>query len=161
MGDKNLTAGLNEQLGYELYSAYLYFELSAGLERLGLSGAASWMKKQAAEELTHADAFFRYLVDHRLPVELAEIPRPGQKFDSLDGAFKLALKHEKSVTTRLERLAGMACEERNIVAADFLRHWLVEQSEEELQVQRIIDRLTLAADSRAGRLFIDAELGKR
>jgi len=48
MISKVIEKALNEQLGAETYSAYLYWSMSAALEDMQLPGFAQWMRAQAA-----------------------------------------------------------------------------------------------------------------
>jgi len=54
---------LNEQLGYELASAYSYYAMVAFFEDINLKGFAHWMLIQAQEELVHSQRIFRYILD--------------------------------------------------------------------------------------------------
>jgi len=66
----------NQQLNAETYSAYLYWSMSAALEAMNLPGFANWMRIQAQEEMTHADKFFRYLIERGGHVKLTAIDGP-------------------------------------------------------------------------------------
>ena len=48
--DKKVYELLNDQINKELYSAYLYLEISNYYTKQGLDGFASWYRVQAAEE---------------------------------------------------------------------------------------------------------------
>ena len=52
---------LNDQINKELYSAYLYLDISNYFKRVGLDGFANWYYIQAQEERDHAMLFFKYL----------------------------------------------------------------------------------------------------
>ena len=58
---KNMETALNEQLNFELYSAYLYFSMAAYFEHMGLPGFSHWMKIQTQEEINHALKFYNFI----------------------------------------------------------------------------------------------------
>ena len=74
---------LNEQINKELYSAYLYWDMSHYFEFNGLDGFANWYTVQAQEERDHALIFYRYLVDNNINVELLPIEQPPKQLPHL------------------------------------------------------------------------------
>lgn len=52
---------LNEQINYELYSAYIYLNLSIAMERENYKGYAKWLANHYKEELEHADQFIEFI----------------------------------------------------------------------------------------------------
>ncbi len=102
--DKKMAEALNEQLNYELYSAYIYFAMAAYFDFTNLPGFAVWMKMQAQEEMVHVMKFYDYLNDRRAKVILAAVPKPASTFSSIADVFKKSLAHEKGVTTRINKL---------------------------------------------------------
>ncbi len=156
-----LARGINQQMVFELYSAYLYLGLSAALEKLNLPGAAHWMKIQADEEMIHANGFYTYLVGQDAEIELEAIQKPEFNADSALATFMAALKHEKLVSKRIDKLAELSMKEHSYATLVFLNTFVAEQVEEERNVQTIIDKLTRIGDNQSALIFIDAELGKR
>ncbi len=61
---------LNGQINAELFSAYLYYSMSAYFESINLKGFANWMRIQTQEELAHGLQVFprRRPQGHRRPV---------------------------------------------------------------------------------------------
>jgi len=161
MIEKKLSEALNDQMQFELFSAYVYLGFSAAFERLKLPGAAHWMKTQADEELIHANLFYSYLIDQEAEITLGEIGSASSKGKTALDLFERALKHEKVVTERINRLSALALKSESFATLTFLNYFLTEQIQEERSVQQIIDQLTLAGDSREALLFIDKELAAR
>lgn len=156
-----LAKGINQQMVFELYSAYLYLGLAATLEKMKLPGAAHWMKVQADEEMIHANGFYTYLVGQDAEVELEAIPKPEINADTPVAVFTAALKHEKLVSKRIEKLADLAMKERSFATSIFLNTFIMEQVEEERNVQVIVDKLSRVGDNQSALLFIDADLAAR
>ena len=156
-----LTAALNDQMVFEISSAYIYLGMAAALERMNLPGCAHWMRIQADEELIHADIFYRYINDNSAAVELQAIPKPEFDSSGVLAVFKGALKHEKIVTSRIDKLAALAMKNNSFATLNFLNFFVTEQVQEEKSVQEIIDQLELAGNSKEALLFIDNKLAAR
>ena len=62
--NENVAKVLEEQINKELYSAYLYLTFADYYEDRGLKGFANWYEIQVKEEVDHAMAMRRYLLDN-------------------------------------------------------------------------------------------------
>ena len=58
-----MVKALNDQVHWELYSAYLYVSMATYFEDKGLMGFANWMHVQDQEEKFHAQKFYNYIVE--------------------------------------------------------------------------------------------------
>ena len=54
MLSKTIQDAINEQIGKEFYSAYIYLQMSSYFQSTNLSGCAHWMRLQYGEEVRHA-----------------------------------------------------------------------------------------------------------
>lgn len=160
LSEKMLDA-LNEQLNWELYSAYIYLSMSAYFESTGLRGFANWMRVQWQEELTHAMKFFDYINERGGRVRLKTIQEPKNDWNSPLEAFEEAYNHEVGVTKRIHNLAEMAFAEKDFATYNFLQWFISEQVEEESSTLEIVEKLRLIGDDKRALLFLDQELGKR
>lgn len=95
---------LNEQVKWEIYSAYLYLAMAAYFEDQGLEGFAHWMKAQCSEEIMHAMKFYKFIFERDGKVVLEEIPAPPKQWKSAEDVFAYAYKHEQEVTSRINNL---------------------------------------------------------
>ena len=152
---------LNKQINAELYSAYLYFSMSAYFQDQGLSGFAKWMEAQTVEEMGHAKKIYDYVFDRGGRVELEEIKKPPVTWESPLAAFKAALEHERYVSKLINNLVKIAMEENDYMTNNFLQWFVAEQVEEEASVGEIVQRLHLVGDRGNGLFMIDRELGQR
>lgn len=57
MLSNRMLEGLNKQLNYEIYSAYLYVAMENYFQEKNLEGFANFFKVQTQEELAHARIF--------------------------------------------------------------------------------------------------------
>lgn len=62
MLNKQVTALLNDQINKELYSAYLYLDMSNYYSEESLNGFENWFYVQTQEERDHAMLFRTYLL---------------------------------------------------------------------------------------------------
>ena len=157
---KSMLKALNEQINAEIYSAYLYFSMSAYCQSKDLVGAASWFRVQAQEELFHASKFFDYIQDRDGLVTLTEIAGPPTTWKSALAAFEQALEHEQLVTARINKLVDLALKESDHTTNTFVQWFVNEQIEEEASVRQVIGQLRLVGDG-SGMYLVDRELGTR
>jgi ferritin len=157
---KKMQQAINEQIGYEFYSAYLYLAMSAHFEGQNLKGFAAWMRQKFAEEQTHAMKFFDYVNDRGSRVELLPIPQPRITWRSHLSVFEESLEHERSVTARIHKLYELATVEKDYATQAMLQWFITEQVEEEKTVAEVIEQLKLIDARGTAVLMLDHRLGK-
>ncbi len=151
---------LNEQLNFELYSAHIYLDMSARMIELGFDGFANWFKVQYEEENFHAKKQFEYLAEAGHNIKITGFKLDGKKYSDPVDAFKDALKHEKEVTSRINKLMKKAYENSDFATISFLQWFVLEQVEEESTLSKIISDLELVENGSA--LYqIDKEMQSR
>jgi len=161
MISKKIQDAFNGQLNAETYSAYLYWSMSAALENMGLSGFAHWMRVQAQEELGHAKRFYDHIVERGGVVKMAAIPAPPTEWQDVSAMMADTLAHEKKVTSSIHNLMELALAEKDHAAAIFLQWFVSEQVEEEANVQKIIQQLQMAGQSKGALLMLDHRMASR
>jgi ferritin len=160
LSDRMLTALLS-QLQAEFASFYLYRSMQAWFAGQNLDGFAHWMQLQALEEMGHAERIITYVEDRGGTVVLPALDAPQATWDTALAAIEGAREHERRIFQRINDLLGVATDENDYSTQTFL-HWFVrEQVEEESTVDRIVQRMKLAADSPTALFMIDSELGAR
>jgi len=159
--DAQLEVALNDQVTMEYGAAYAYFGMSAWFEAEGLPGMAQWMRAQAAEELTHAEKFYQFILDRGGKIALGAIDAPQTDFAQPIDVFNKSLAQEKAVTASINDLYAMAMDLKDFASLPLLDWFVAEQVEEESTVQQIIDDLGRAGDASHTLLMIDRELGAR
>ena len=159
--DARLETALNAQVTMEYGAAYSYFGMSAWFEAEGLPGMAQWMRVQAAEELTHAEKFYQFVLDRGGRISLGPIEAPQADFATSIEVFRMSLAQEQAVTASINNLYAMAVELKDFASLPMLDWFVAEQVEEESSVQQIIDDLDRAGDAGHTILMLDRELGAR
>jgi ferritin len=161
MISKTLQDALNQQINFELFSAYLYLSMSAHFEAQNLSGFAHWMRVQYQEETGHAMKFYKYVFDRSGVVTLKAIAQPATKFKTPADVFKQVLEHEQKVTSLINKLFEAAVKEKEYAAQSFLQWFINEQVEEEKNATDIINMLEMIGDSPVSLIMADRQLGAR
>ncbi len=157
MLDQNLGSDLNDQMGREFYSSYLYLAMAAHFDGENLPGMATWMRAQADEEREHAMRFFDFILDRGGTVRLGAIDAPPEKFGSALEVFEQSLDHEREISASINALFEHADR-----ATEVFLHWFAtEQVEEERSVEQIVEALRMAGGTGAALLMLDRELGTR
>ena len=152
---------LNDQLNFELYSAYLYFSMASYFQHIGLTGFSQWMKVQAQEEVTHAMKIYDFINDRGGRVVLKQIDAPPVEWSSPLEAFEKALEHEQIVTERINKLMDLAVEKKDYATQNLLQWFINEQVEEEASVGEVVNKLRLMGDRKHHLFMLDRELSER
>jgi len=152
---------LNNQINAEIYSSYLYLSMESYFHSVSLGGFARWMRSQVQEELYHGMKFYDYVNERGGKVVLDAIARPEAEWKTPLDAFEHILKHEQMVTSLINDLMDLACEEKDHATKIFLQWFVSEQVEEEASVGEVVNRLNLIKKDSSGLFLLDAELGKR
>ena len=158
--EKMLNA-INEQINAEQYSSLLYLSMSAYFNNAGLPGFANWMYIQFQEEMTHANKFFKYIIERGGKVTLKAIEQMPVDFDGVIDVFEKTKTHEELVTGLINNLVDVAIEEHDHAAQSFLKWFVDEQVEEEANVQEILDTLRLIDGQGNGIFMLDREMRQR
>lgn len=158
---EKVQSALNDQLNWELFSAYIYLAMAAYFESTNLPGFANWMKVQAREEVGHAMKFYDFVNERGGRVTLAAVGAPPAEWDSPLAAFEHAYEHEQGVSERINKLVDLAVAEEDHATNGFLQWFVTEQVEEEASVDEIIQRLKLVVKEGGGLSTLDRELAQR
>lgn len=152
---------LVEQMNFEISSAYIYLAMGAYLDSCDMPGLANWMKVQWQEEIFHATKMYDYIVDRGGRIVMEGIAAPQDEWGSVLAVFEHALRHEQTVTEKINKLMTAAIEEHDHATRSFLNWYVDEQIEEEANVEGIIKHLKMVKDSGHGMYMLDKELSTR
>ncbi len=161
MLSKKLEKALNDQINYELYSAYIYYAMAAYFDSTDLPGFSNWMQVQVREELVHADKLFRFIADRDGRARLAPIKGPELEWKSPLEVFTVAHDHEVSVTKRIHAIVDLARAEKDHAVENFLQWFVTEQVEEEASTKAIVQQLKRLGNEGHALFMVDRELAQR
>lgn len=145
---------LNDQINAEFYSSYLYLTFADYYEDRGLKGFANWYVIQAKEEMDHALAIRRYLLDNDFKPTMEAIAKP-------DKVFENDLEHEEYVTGLIHNCYEVANEVHDVRAMRFLDWFVSEQGEEETNARDMITNMKLFGSDPKGLYDLDREYQAR
>lgn len=156
-----VVTAVNNQIRLEFESAFLYLAFSGNLRQYGLPGMGHWMREQYREECGHALRFITYLENRRARVIIPALAAPEYKWETPLDLFRLALAHEQRITSSIHDLLTLCREEREYATQCLLFDYVKEQVEEELQVEEIVDIMTLCGSRIDELLSLDQKLASR
>ena len=160
MNDK-IAALLNQQINKELYSAYLYLDMSNYYDELDLDGYANYYMIQAQEERDHALLFMKYMQSNGLKVTLEAIDKPDKVFTCILDPLVIAAEHERYVTALINNIYHEAHQDKDYRTMKFLDWFVDEQMEEEENADSMISRYKLFGQDPRGLYLLDQEYAGR
>lgn len=159
MISEKLQNAINGQIAAEMWSSNLYLAMSFYFESEGFTGFAHWMKKQSQEELEHAYEMADYISKRGGVAKVDRIDVVPNAWGGVLEVFEQVYQHECHVSKLIDKLVGLAHEEKDNATQDFLWRFVREQVEEEATAQGIVDKVKKAGET--GLLFLDSQLGAR
>ena len=161
MLNTEITKLLNEQINKELYSAYLYMDMSNYYADQGLNGFENWFFVQTQEERDHAMLFRQYLLNNGESVILTAIASPNEKYNDYKAPLVKALEHEQFVTDSINKIYEAAYKISDFRTMQFLDWFIKEQGEEEKNADDNIKKYDLFAGDPKGLYMLDNEMKAR
>lgn len=159
--NEKVSAILEKQINEELYSAYLYLTFADYYEDRGLKGFANWYMIQVQEEMDHAKALRRYLLDNDYTPTMEAIAKPDKTFESDLEPLEAGLVHEEYITSCIHHCYEVAQEAHDIRAMKMLDWFVEEQGEEETNARDMITNMKLFGGDPKGLYDLDREYQTR
>lgn len=156
-----MVKAINEQVIAELESSYIYLNIANYYVEKGLCGFGSWFKKQASEEVEHAEKFIDYLHSNGEKVVLADISAPKDKFKDDRSPLLKQVEHEELVTSLIYKLMDLAIEDKDYRTQEMLRWFVSEQAEEEEHSHELLDKYDRYGKDLTALMHLDKELAQR
>ena len=161
MLSKTVCSALNKQMNNEMFSAFLYLNMSAAANEMGFKGTANWFNVQYQEEMVHFMKFYTYINSQGEQAVVEQMPAPPSSYKSLLQMLEETLRHEQFITKCINDLSDLAVKEKDHASQIFLQWFVTEQIEEEENDRELIGKLKLIGDNGYGLLMLDNELGAR
>lgn len=156
-----LETAFNEQITLEFEASMVYRQLAIIMDQQDLTGAATWLRHQADEEIVHANSFIDHLTDRGNRATIGALPAPEVSAETMLDVFRAAQAHEEKVSAAIRALVRAAEAAHDVDSRPLLNWFLDEQIEEEATVGEIVGRLELIGKDGAGMIQIDEQLGRR
>lgn len=152
---------INEQMNFELQSAYEYKAMQIYADNEDFEGFAHWFGQQVREEIEHAEKMTRFLLEVGYKPVYEAIQAPNTEFIDLLDVTKKAFEHEKEVTRRVHAIAKAAREEGDERVISFIKWFIDEQVEEEDTFNKLVTRLERINGNYGGLYILDGQLAHR
>ena len=140
-----LSEAFNAQVNAEMWSANLYLSMAVYFKKEALNGFASWMEKQAEEELEHARKMINFAIERGGDVAIGQVNVVPTAWGSPVEVFEHVYNHEKHVSELIDNMLNIAEEDKDHAARAFLFDFVREQVEEEATAKGILDDLKTMA----------------
>lgn len=161
MLNKEIVSKITKQINFELYSAYIYLDISNFYADANLNGFSNWFMIQTQEERDHAMLFMKYLLNNGEKVILEDVKASSLVYNDFRAPLVSAFEHEIKVTAAIHDIYGVAYELKDFRTMQFLDWFVKEQGEEEKNTEDIIKRYDLFGNDAKGLYLLDTELGTR
>ncbi len=135
-----VAAEFQRQFNAEFAAAHAYMALAVWCEDRNYKGFARYFKKQAGEEREHAEKLMAHLLDRAVLPELAALPAPRTKFDTLLDIAQHAQAMERANTLGINAVYEAALVAKDYPAQVLLQWFINEQVEEEAWTDELVDR---------------------
>ncbi|MBQ5765696.1 MAG: ferritin [Clostridia bacterium] len=152
---------LNDQINKELYSAYLYLDMSNYFDDNDLDGFANWYYIQAQEERDHAMLFLKYLQSNGIRPVLKAVDMPDKVFEKHIDPLLAGAEHERYVTELIHNIYDAAYAVKDFRTMQFLDWFVKEQLEEEENADKLVNKFNLFGDDPKSLYLLDQELAAR
>ena len=152
---------LNDQINKELYSAYLYLDMSNYFDDNDLDGFANWYYIQAQEERDHAMLFLKYLQSNGIRPVLKAVDMPDKVFEKHIDPLLAGAEHERYVTDLIHNIYDAAYAVKDFRTMQFLDWFVKEQLEEEENADKLVNKFNLFGDDPKSLYLLDQELAAR
>jgi ferritin len=157
---KKIEAALNAHLTLEMAAVYHYLAVASWCETNGYEGSAAFYYKQSAEEQVHFMKVFNYINQVGGHAHVPELKKPQTAYKSILETCQRSLEAENKVTQSVYKLVEQARKENDHATEAFLKFFVDEQLEEEMQFNRLIDRIKLIGGGPQSLYYTDKELEK-
>ena len=158
---KKVLEMINEQMNFELQSAYEYKAMQIYADDQDFEGFAHWFGQQVREEIEHAEKMTKFLLEVGYKPVCGAIQAPNTEFSDLLDVTKKAFEHEKEVTRRVHAIAKAAREEGDERVISFIKWFIDEQVEEEDTFNKLVTRLERINGNYGGLYILDGQLAHR
>ncbi len=131
-------ASLEKQADHERLASQNYLAMSYWCDVNHHAGFAGFFKKQAAEELEHANKLLKHLADRDVVPKIGVVPAPAGVFETLLDVSQAAYDFERANTAGIHAAYEVALAEKDY-PAQVLLHWFIsEQVEEEAWSDKLL-----------------------
>ena len=159
--DKDLLDNLYHHLTMERNANVQYYAMSLWFQERDLSGFSSFFLNESKDEMQHAYNFSDYLIARGQRVDLHELTKPIQDWQSLNDVISYAFNMEADLTSSLQQLYFIAERCSDTRTSVFLDPIMENQIKSEDEFAHILAMVRFSSEQPSAILIIDKELSKK
>jgi ferritin len=153
-----IEAALNQQVKLEAESSQIYLAMASWAEVEGYEGISAFLYHHSDEERLHMLKLVRFINERGGHGIIPELAKPSAKYKGIKPLFQEVLDHEIHVSTEINKMVDICLKEKDYTTHNFLQWYVSEQIEEEALARKVMDKLKLIGDDKAGHYMFDRDL---
>lgn len=158
MVSSRIEQALNAQVVLEAESSQVYLAMASWAEVQGYEGIGNFLFKHSDEERLHMLKLVRFINERGGHAIIPTLKQPPVKYEGIRPLFQMVLDHEIHVSNEINNLVDICLQEKDYTTHNFLQWYVSEQIEEEALARKILDKLALIGDDKAGHYLFDRDL---
>jgi ferritin len=153
-----IETALNQQVVLEAESSQIYLAMASWAEVQGYEGISNFLYTHSDEERTHMLKLVKFINERGGHGIIPLLTQPPVKYEGIRPLFQMVLDHEIHVSSEINKLVDICLNEKDYTTHNFLQWYVSEQIEEEALARKVIDKLRLIGDDKAGHYMFDRDL---
>ena len=158
MISSKIEKALNQQVLLEAESSQIYLAMASWAEVEGLNGIAEFLFTHSDEERLHMLKLLKFINERGGHGIIPTLKAPPMKYKGIKELFQEVLDHEIHVSNEINKLVDSCLKEKDYTTHNFLQWYVSEQIEEEALARKIMDKLKLIGDDKAGMYIFDRDI---
>lgn len=158
MVSSRIEQALNQQILLEAESSQIYLAMASWAEVEGYEGISNFLYKHSDEERMHMLKLVKFINERGGHGIIPTLSQPPIKYEGIRPLFQMVLDHEIHVSNEINNLVDICLQDKDYTTHNFLQWYVSEQIEEEALARKVIDKLKLIGDDKAGHYLFDRDL---
>jgi len=159
--ENDLLDNLLQHLTMERNANVQYFSMSLWFQERDLNGFSSFFLKESKDELEHTYKFTDYLIARGQNVDLYELAKPIQRWDSIQDLIAYAFNMEADLTISLQQLYAISERTSDIRTNVFLDPIVESQIKSEDEFAHILGKVKFSGENPSAILIVDEYLSRK
>jgi ferritin len=153
-----IESALNQQVVLEAESSQIYLAMASWAEVEGFEGIANFLYHHSDEERMHMLKLVKFINERGGHGIIPTLAQPPVKYEGIRPLFQMVLDHEIHVSNEINKMVDICLREKDYTTHNFLQWYVSEQIEEEALARKVIDKLKLIGEDKAGHYLFDRDL---
>ena len=159
--DNYLLDNILQHLTMERNANVQYFSMSLWFQERDLNGFSSFFLQESKDELEHAYKFTDYLIARGQNVDLHDLAKPIQNWESIQALIGYAFNMEAELTISLQQLYALSERTSDIRTNVFLDPIVESQIKSEDEFAHILGKVKFSGDNPSALLIVDEYLSRK